>query len=131
MAAKTNAYRTDVLNVVRGTNITAPAAVYQAAYTVLSSDGSSGGTEVSGNGYLRVPVTLSTADSSGAVYNSTELAYPKASGTGWGEIVGTALWSSSGTSGYCFVTDVMSTTVTINSSQQLRFSSGAYTYQEI
>lgn len=128
MAAKTIAYRIDVLNVVRGTNITAPPAVYLAAYSALSSDGSSGGTEIAAA--TRQPITFSTAGSSGQIVNTSELAYPVAS-SNWGSVVGVGLWSSSGTSGYCFWTDVMTTAVTINTNEQFRISTGNVTYQDI
>lgn len=128
MAAKTQAYRTDSLNVLRGTNLTAPTAIYLAGLSVLSSDGSSGGTEVAAA--TRQPITLTTADSSGFVYNSTEILFPVAT-TDWGNMVGGAIWSSSGTSGYCFLTGDFSSAVNIVTNDQLKVSSGGFSYQEI
>ena len=128
MAAKTNAYRIDVINVQRGTNITAPSAVYVAAYSVLSSDGSSGGTEIAVA--TRQLITFSTADSTGGSVNTTEILYPVAT-SNWGSVVGLGTWTSSGTSGANHYTDVMTTAVTINTNNQLKFSSGSIVLQEI
>ena len=52
MAGKTTTHETTVLNILRATNVTAPANVYVALYTAAPSD-SGGGTEVSGGGYAR------------------------------------------------------------------------------
>lgn len=128
MAAKTSAYWQTVLNIMRGTNVTAPSAIYLAAYSVLSSDGSSGGTEIAAA--TRQPITLSTADSTAGSVNTTEILFPVAS-TNWGSVVGVALWSSSGTSGAIYYTDVMTTAVTINANDQLKFSSGNIVLQEL
>jgi len=68
MAAKTIAYRTDIINVMRGVNITAPTAVYLGAFSVLSTDGSSGGTQIVAA--TRQPATFSTAGSSGDGVNT-------------------------------------------------------------
>src|SRR3972149_6002783 len=104
MAAKTIAYRIDILNVMRGVNITAPSAVYLAAFSVLSSDGSSGGTEVVAA--TRPPIT-------------------------WGTVTGVGVWTSSGAAGALPYSHVLTTSVTINANDQLKFSSGALTLQEI
>ena len=128
MAAKTEAYRTDSLNVLRGTNITAPTAIYLSALTALSSDGSSGGTPI--DAATRQPITFSTADSSGFVYNTTEILFPVAT-MDWGNIVGGAVWSSSGTSGYCFLSGDLSSAVNIVTNDQFKISSGGFSYQEI
>ena len=128
MAAKTQSYWTDVLNVMRATNITAPANRFLAVLSTLTSDGSSGGTEIAAA--TRQPITFSTAGSSGQIVNTTEILFPVAS-TSWGSVVGVAIWSSSGTSGAVYYTDVMTTAVTINANDQLKFSSGNITLQDI
>ena len=128
MAAKTIAYRVDVLNVMRGTGITAPTATYLAALSVLSSDGSSGGTEIVAA--TRQLASWTTAGSSGQIVNTSEILFPVAS-TNWGSVVGTGIWSSSGAAGYLHYTGILSTAVTINANDQLKFSSGSLTLQEI
>ena len=128
MAAKTIAYRIDILNVMRGVNITAPSAVYLAAFSVLSSDGSSGGTEVVAA--TRQPITWSTGGSSGQSGNTTEILFPVAS-TSWGTVTGVGVWTSSGAAGALPYSHVLTTSVTINANDQLKFSSGALTLQEI
>lgn len=52
MAGKTTTHETSVLNVLRATNITAPANVYVGLYTAAPTD-AAGGTEVTGGGYAR------------------------------------------------------------------------------
>lgn len=128
MAAKTQAYWQTVINIMRGTNVTAPTAIYLAAYSALSSDGSSGGSEIAAA--TRQSITLSTADSTAGSVNTTEILFPVAS-TNWGSVVGVGLWSSSGTSGALYYTDVMTTAVTINTNNQLKFSSGSVVLQEL
>ena len=58
MAGKSE-YQTDaVLNVLRGTDITAPAAVYVGLLSALPADDSAGGTELTGSGYERQEATF-------------------------------------------------------------------------
>jgi len=128
MAAKTIAYRTDIINVMRGVNITAPTAVYLGAFSVLSTDGSSGGTQIVAA--TRQPATFSTAGSSGDGVNTTEILFPVAT-TNWGTVVGIGVWTSSGAAGALPYSHVLTTSVTINANDQLKFSSGSLTLQEI
>jgi hypothetical protein len=52
MAGKSTTHEATVLNILRATNVTAPANVYVALYSVAPTD-SGGGTEVTGGGYAR------------------------------------------------------------------------------
>lgn len=52
MAGKTNTHETTVLNILRATNVTAPANVYVALFSAAPSD-AGGGTEVSTGAYAR------------------------------------------------------------------------------
>ena len=52
MAGKTQTHEQSVLNVLRATNITAPATTYVALFTTAPTD-TTGGTEVTGGGYAR------------------------------------------------------------------------------
>jgi len=52
MAGKTTTHEATVLNILRATNVTAPANVYVALFTATPSD-AGGGTEVTGNAYAR------------------------------------------------------------------------------
>lgn len=51
------------LNVIRGTNITAPATLYMALFSVLPGEDGTGGTEIANAGnYARVAITCNTSN---------------------------------------------------------------------
>lgn len=52
MAGKTQTHEQSVLNVLRATNITAPATTYTSLFSAAPTD-TTGGTEVTGGGYAR------------------------------------------------------------------------------
>jgi len=65
---------------------TQPTNLYLALYTVAPDD-SGGGTEVSGNGYVRKLAEDWLTSSGGATYNTADIAFAAASGGNWGTIV--------------------------------------------
>lgn len=65
----TDLYKNLLINSFRGTSITAPATIYLALFTTATSD-SAGGTEVTGGGYARQPVTFIAPPTPGVSNNS-------------------------------------------------------------
>lgn len=93
MSIATNYFENLVLNPLRGTPATAPAAVYLGLF--LTSPGESGaGTEVSGGAYARQAVTFGTPVESSAgvqsIYNNASITFPTAT-QAWGTITYVAL----------------------------------------
>lgn len=84
MGALSNYLETALLNaVLRNTPYTSPATVYLALYLSDPTEADTG-TEVSGGGYARQPVTF-TAPSNGQVTNSADIIFPVAT-TDWGTV---------------------------------------------
>lgn len=83
--SKSNYWAHAVINAMRGTNITAPANMYLAAYTAYPGDADSG-TEVTGGSYARVAVVW-TSPSSKATSNNALVQFPTATAN-WGEVLG-------------------------------------------
>lgn len=78
MAGKTTTHEASVLNVLRATNITAPANVYVALFTAAPSD-AGGGTEVSTGAYARQLCGFAApAGTPRAVANGADILYPVA-----------------------------------------------------
>lgn len=71
-------------HVLRNVALTSPASVWCALYTVDPSD-AGGGTELSGNGYVRKEITFG-AGSDGHTDNTIEIAFPQATAS-WGTVV--------------------------------------------
>ncbi len=76
---------------------TAPATLYVALYTVIPTDASASGTEVTGGSYARVAVTNNAtnwpAASAGAKANGTAITFP-APTAAWGTVVGFAIYDA-------------------------------------
>lgn len=68
---------------LRGTTFSTPATVYMALYTSDPTEADTG-TEVTGGGYARQPVTFS-APSNGATSNSANVTFPQATAN-WGNV---------------------------------------------
>lgn len=84
MAGKTTTHETSVLNVLRATNITAPANVYVALFTAVPSD-AGGGTEVTGNAYARQLCGFAAPSGTPrSVVNAADILYPVQTPGGYG-----------------------------------------------
>lgn len=93
MTAKTDYLEDALLNhVLRNTTYTSPSAVYVGLFTSAPGEGG-GGTEVSGNGYVRQSVTFG-APVSGACSNSNTVTFPVANPSGWGTVTHFALFDA-------------------------------------
>jgi len=79
-----NTYETHVLNYVfKTTSLSRPTAWYLALYTGAPSD-AGGGTEVSGNGYVRRTAAWSVSGNTAT--NSGAIEYPACTGSAWGTV---------------------------------------------
>jgi len=93
MPGKTQAQTDAVLNVLRATNITAPANVYVGLFSVNPADDASAGTELTGaGGYARQQVAFGApaADTGNVrkISNTGVLTFGPATGADWAEAVG-------------------------------------------
>lgn len=85
MAGKTTTHEASVLNVLRATNITAPANVYVALFTAAPSD-AGGGTEVTGGAYARQLCGFAAPSGTPrSVVNAADILYPVAT-AGYGPV---------------------------------------------
>ena len=86
-----NIFETTTLNwLFTATSVTRPTAWYIALYTVAPTDGG-GGTEISGNAYVREAVAMSVTGDNAT--NTGAVEWPTASGT-WGTIVAVGVFDA-------------------------------------
>lgn len=126
--SKTNAHSDSVLNVLRGSNITAPANIYIALFTAAPGE-AGGGTEVTGGSYARQVITFA-APSGGnprSISNTAQIDFPAATGT-WGDIIGWALFDASSAGNMLYYGDVTSKNIAIT--DIYRFAAGAVVVTE-
>ena len=87
-----NIFETTTLNwLFTATSVTRPTAWYIALYTVAPTDGG-GGTEISGNAYVREAATMSVTGDNAT--NTGAIEWPTATGT-WGTIVAVGVFDAS------------------------------------
>jgi len=101
--SKSNYLENELLDHVLGdASYSAPGTLYIALYTVATGDSDSG-TEVSGNGYVRLAVTNNAtnfpAASAGAKANGVAFTFATASGGNWGTVVAFGIYDSSTSTG--------------------------------
>ena len=86
-----NIFETTTLNwLFTATSVTRPTAWYIALYTVAPTDGG-GGTEISGNAYVREAVAMSVTGDNAT--NTGAVEWPTATGT-WGTIVAVGVFDA-------------------------------------
>lgn len=110
-------------HVLRNTAYTSPTTVYVALFTAAPGE-AGGGTEVSGGGYARQAVTFS-APSAGSTSNSADITFPTATAD-WGTITHFAIFDAS-TGGNMLYYGQLTSSVTVNSGQQLTIPAGNLT----
>jgi hypothetical protein len=92
MAEMSNYLENALINAtLRGTNFTAPAAVYVSLHTADPTDAGTG-TEVSGGSYIRQAATFA-APSNGVSATSADVDFPQATGS-WGTIGWIGIWDA-------------------------------------
>jgi len=127
MAGLTRTWEGNVLNwLFRNQAVTQPTTIYVALYTAAPTD-TTEGTEVSGGGYARQPVTFTApAGDPRSVSNSANVDFPVATAN-WGTIVAAALHSASSGTGNMIAWASLVQSKTINTDDQLRFLAGDIT----
>ena len=110
-------------HVLRNTAYTSPTTVYVALFTAAPGE-AGGGTEVSGGGYARQAVTFG-APSAGSTSNSADITFPTATAN-WGTITHFAIFDAS-TGGNMLYYGQLTSSVTVNSGQQLTIPAGNLT----
>lgn len=106
--------------VFSGASFSQPGTKYVALFTVAPGEDGTGGTEVSGTGYARQSVTLTTSGS--ATTNSGAVEFPTA-GSAWGTIVAAAVYDQS-TSGNMLCFNNLTASKTIASGDVFRINAG-------
>ena len=115
--------------ILRAISFTAPTQLYMALFTVAPTD-AGGGTEVSGGGYARQPVTFGagTTQTTGTLWtNSSTVTFPQATAN-WGTIVAFAFFDAT-TAGNMWLWTTQDGSgnplnITVNAGTQLVFNAG-------
>jgi len=102
---------------------TPAATVYAALFTTATTD-AGGGTEVSGNAYVRTAVTFSAA-SGGATSNSADVSFPAATPAGWGTVTHGACMDAS-TAGNMLFHGALVGSVVVNAEEIFKFPVGDF-----
>lgn len=93
---KTQYWQTAMLNLLRATNVTAPATIYVALFTTAPTETTTG-TEVSGGAYARQSVAFSApanqSPTGTTISNSAGINFPAATAS-WGTVNGAALFDA-------------------------------------
>ena len=134
MPGKTQAQTDAVLNVLRATNITAPANVYVGLFSVNPADDASAGTELTGaGGYARQAVTFAApATDTGNVRkisNTGLISFGPATGADWAQAVGFGIFDAL-TLGNLLYWDSLTTPKTVAVGDKAEFAVGALVVKE-
>jgi hypothetical protein len=122
MAGKTTTHEESVLNVLRGTNITAPANVYVGLYSANPTD-AGGGTEISGNGYARQLCGFGAPSGTPRqIANAADILFPVQTPAAYANVTGVGIFSAitAGTLLYW-----VASAKTFNIGDQAKFAAGA------
>jgi hypothetical protein len=128
--SKTNYFEDAVLNVLRGTGITAVTPRI-ALFTAVTDGETSTITEVTNaNAYARTAVTFG-APSGGSMSNSAQVLFPTPTGAGWGTIVGWGVVDSATHAGgnILYYSD-QTPNKAVNAGDEVRFDAAAITISE-
>jgi hypothetical protein len=113
-----------ILNaVLRNTAYTSPSQVYIALFTSDPTDAGTG-TEVTGGGYARQPITFN-APSNGQVTNAADILFPVATAS-WGTVTHIGIYDAS-TGGNLLFHGALTTSKTISTDDQLKIAAGDIT----
>jgi hypothetical protein len=132
MPGKSQGFTDSVLNVLRGTNITAPAAVYVGLFSTAPANDGASGTELAGNGYARQAVTFGApvADVGNVrkVSNTNTITFGPATAD-WLQAVAFGIWDAA-TNGNLLYWDSLTTPKTVENGDSAQFSVGALVVKE-
>jgi hypothetical protein len=115
-----------------GGSISAPSNIYLGLFTVnpsASDEGSSGGTEVSGNNYSRVEITDKFDNASGtggSLSSNANITGFTATGGDWGTVTGIGIFDSASGGELLFWT-ALDSSATVNNGDSFQISSGNLT----
>lgn len=119
-----NAYKTKILNILRGTDC--PGFVPYLA--LLNGSPESGGAEFTGNGYQRTAMEFSTpasqANGNMMIQNTSRIDSPIATGT-WGQMTHIAVYDAQ-SDGSPFLIDQASTQIMMNNGKMVTYAPGAF-----
>ncbi len=108
-------------HVFRNISFVSPSTVYLCLYTTATDDGN-GGTEVSGNGYGRQPITFGAAQSpAGTIQNSALISFPTATPSGWGTVTHFAIHDAA-IAGNRLVWGALNASKIINAGDRIEFA---------
>ncbi len=120
MSDMTNAFEDEIYEALRTDT------PHLALFSVAPSE-SSAGTEVSGNGYTRMPVTLAAGGGTGAGANTAQVDFPVATGGGWTVVAVGILDASSGGTLKFYKAVSLPASGVIAAGQSIRVAVGALT----
>jgi hypothetical protein len=122
MTALSNYAESQVIKwLMTAAGVTRPSAWYVALHT--ADPGETGATaELSGNGYARQSAAF-TEDTNGLVDNDADVTFGPNTGSNWGEITHISIWDAV-SSGNCLAKGAISSPVTINVNDSLKFAAG-------
>jgi hypothetical protein len=127
MGSLSNWAELEILDHLAGSSFTVASDLWMALFTVMPTDSSGSGTEVSGTGYVRVEFSNSSTTwctaAAGSITNKAEIQFATAGAAGWGTVVGWAMFTSSN-SGNMYYWGSLTTTKTVNSGDTAKFATG-------
>lgn len=131
MAGKTTSYSDSILNILRGTGVSAKTP-YVGLFSAAPTSDSSSGTELSGNGYARQLVSFNAPAAGSGSYrkitNSSDITFGPATAD-WSQAVAFGIWDAS-TGGNLLYWANLSTPKTVNNGDLAKFASGALEINE-
>ena len=130
MAGKTTSQEDAVLNVLRATNITAPANVYVGLYSAAPTD-AGGGTEISGNGYARQLCGFGAPSGSAPnrqIANAADILFPQQTPAAYANVVAVGIFSASAAGTLLYWVGGLNKAFNID--DQAKFAAGALIVRE-
>jgi hypothetical protein len=114
-----------------GGSVTAPSTIHLGLFTANpteSDEGSSGGTEVSGNNYSRVAITdkFDNASGDGTLSSNANITGFTATGGNWGTVTGVGIFDSASGGELLFWT-ALDSSATVNNGDSFQISAGNLT----
>jgi len=130
MGSMSNWLENEVLDHIAGSSFSVSSDLWLALFTSMPTDSSGSGTECSGTGYERKKFSNSTTTwgtaSAGAITTVAAIEFAQAGASGWGTIVGWAMFDSSTTTGanHMYYWGSLTTSKAVNSGDTARFAAG-------
>jgi hypothetical protein len=113
-------------HLLRNVALTAPAAVYLGLFTAVTDAEAGTGTEVSGGGYVRKPITFG-APTNGVFANSAAVTFDPASGN-WGTVSHAAIFDAASGGNPISVIKALASPVAVNTPNVFEIAVGQLTF---